>query len=217
MNPRQASAHTLCIAERRSRSSRVRGTMKLMPTRSPVVGEGKVIVSTRSGRCWRSYSAASECAAFAVRGCVVGSSTSSPSTHIAGGCDRKPLEHLLSGSCSHVASPCVICSIIETMIRMSNDTIAPSQTLDRGLAVLGLRRRRRSSGVGRCHRRGPRSASIDRLPVAAHAGVAAPGRAQCRRRLPARAVPGRAQPSRSDGRCVPPPRPCSPTSPKSCR
>src|SRR3954451_1253257 len=137
MNPRHASAHTLCIAERRSRSSRVRGTMKLMPTRSPVAGDGNVMVSTRSGRCWRSYSAANECAALVVRGCVVGSSTNSPSTHKAGGSLRSR-----SRTCCPVRAPiCTllsVCSIIEHMIRISNDTLAPSQTLDRGLLCLEL-------------------------------------------------------------------------------
>ena len=60
----------------------------------------------------------------------------------------QPVEYLLSGPCSH-CTLLVSCSIIELMVRMSNDTVAPSQTLDRGLAVLGTRRRRGSPVVGR--------------------------------------------------------------------
>src|SRR4051812_30772125 len=62
--------------------------MKLMPTGSPLVGLGNVIVSARSGRACMSYSAASDLQALAVLGCVVGSSTAFPSIHRWGACDR---------------------------------------------------------------------------------------------------------------------------------
>src|SRR4249920_1264189 len=50
----------------------------------------------------------------------------------------QPVEDLLTGSCSHWLLRALVrlCSIIERMIRMSNETVAPSQTLDRGLACL---------------------------------------------------------------------------------
>src|SRR4051794_1386831 len=54
-----------------------------------------------------------------------------------GGLLAQSFQNLLSGSCSHLHTP-IGCSIIEHMVRISNDTLAPSQTLDRGLLCLEL-------------------------------------------------------------------------------
>src|SRR5258705_2835096 len=49
--PQVASAQILPISRRRIRSSTERGSMKERPTRSPLVGERKVIRSTSAGSC----------------------------------------------------------------------------------------------------------------------------------------------------------------------
>src|SRR5437667_42692 len=66
------------MTRRRSSSSRVRGTMKDRPTRSPLVGDTYVMSSRRPGSCCMSYSEAMARTPLASPGCVVTSLTRSP-------------------------------------------------------------------------------------------------------------------------------------------
>src|SRR5213594_3475389 len=76
--PHVARAQCDIMTRRRSSSSRVRGTMKDRPTRSPLVGDTYVMSSRRPGSCCMSYSDAMARTPLASPGCVVTSLTRSP-------------------------------------------------------------------------------------------------------------------------------------------
>src|SRR5437879_799172 len=76
--PHVARAQCDIMTRRRSSSSRVRGTMKDRPTRSPLVGDTYVMSSRRAASCCISYSAAMARTPLASPGCVVTSLTRSP-------------------------------------------------------------------------------------------------------------------------------------------
>ena len=89
--PQLAQAQCDIISRRRSRSSAVRGTMKEIPTGSPVAGEAKVIASLSVASCCISYSAATDFTPLRSAGCVVTSLTRSPLIHTSRGCSFSPV------------------------------------------------------------------------------------------------------------------------------
>jgi hypothetical protein len=133
MKPRWALAQTWCIAERRSRSSRVSGTMKLIPTRSPVVGRLERHRVDEVGSMLEVVERGERRGAVRGGGMVVGSVIRSPSTHRFGGffCNRASTSCAVRAALRQVIKGCTIVSM--AMCRRSpSPTPTQSESPDRG-------------------------------------------------------------------------------------